>query len=113
MNRSALALVAFVALAACNTADFQGPVASSVRPCVAGPAVYCDAMAPGAGGCLGEPGSSDPSVRQFPTDASFALGCSASIVAGSTVDNCVAVQTCTCADVADAGDAGPRWTCSQ
>jgi len=108
MMRSLCFLV--LVCAACNQATLTTPPdASEQDACTVHAAVFCDAAAQG---CVG--GGSDPWVGTLPSDASFALGCTANVI-GTDRDPvsgvCKLAATCTCgAD--DAGDAAPAWVCT-
>ena len=114
--RSVLAASLFF-MSACATAELKpSPDASTARTCAATPVAYCDAMPPGAGGCVGDPDAADIAARQFATDASFPVGCTANLLVGTPDGlDCIPVATCRCS--APAGDAGsgapPAWSCAR
>jgi hypothetical protein len=103
---------------ACNQSTLNPlPDAGGPDACEAHAVIFCDAGAPGSGGCVGG-GTSDPNVALLPSDASFPVGCTANIT-GTERNNvtgfCNLVSQCTCQGDLDAGDAAatpPAWACS-
>ena len=94
----------------CNQAELTTvPDAGEGDACVARAVVFCDAS---PSGCVG--GGSDPFVSMLPSDASFAIGCTANVI-GTDRDPisgvCKLAAGCSCTGD-DAGDASPRWSCS-
>ena len=112
-----LLVALLVALPACATAELkQTPDASAGRSCATTPVAYCDAMPPGAGGCVGDPDAADIAARQLSTDASFPVGCTANLLVGTPDGlDCIPVATCHCS--APPGDASrgapPAWSCAR
>jgi hypothetical protein len=105
-------------LVACNDAELvQRPDAGQVNACVARAVTFCDAMAPSAGGCVAD--VNDPRAKLLPNDASYPLGCLATVLDGhqDVSGTCIVSESCRC-DGPDAGDDGGgtppplHWSCS-
>jgi len=101
------ASLALVSCVACNQAELQQAPDAGVDACVARTVAFCDAAAPDAQSCVGNP--SDAS--DLAGDAAFPVGCTANVI-GTTRDPitgvCKSVATCTC----EGDDASTRWVCS-
>ena len=99
-----------LACVACNQAELTiVPDAGVEDACVAHAVVFCDAS---PSGCVG--GGSDPFVSALPSDASFAIGCTANVI-GTDRDPvsgvCKLAAGCTC-NGDDAGDGSATWSCA-
>lgn len=104
-----LALFGFTLLAArapmgCSTAKVTD--ASDAKPqfeCQKSPFIFCQPVATGTSGCVGDPGSADSFLRRLPADKTYPEGCLANFVTPDPKieDVCGLEAVCSCTRVDD------------
>jgi hypothetical protein len=113
----ALALFGFAFLAArgptgCSTGDVKD--ASDAKPqfeCQKDPFIFCQPVAAGAAGCVGDPGSADSFLKRLPADKAYPEGCLANFVTPDpkVEEVCGLEAVCSCTRVDDSvADASVR-----
>lgn len=104
-----LGLFGFTLLAArgplgCSTGEVKD--ASDAKPqfeCQKSPFIFCQPVATGASGCVGDPGSADALLKRLPADKAYPEGCLANFVTPDPKieDVCGLEAVCSCTRVDD------------
>jgi len=119
MRESTLLIAAL--LVACNQADLRTapdgspdpedePIAT--RDCPDAAFSRCDAMAPGAGGCTGEP-EADGGAARISADVSWPPGCVVNVPSTyvTALGECLVAYACTCRRPGRTDGGASQWSC--
>lgn len=98
-----------VLTAGCNSAGLSVVGSPGDGGCDEHGVLFCEAGAPDAGGCLGDP--NDENTQFLRTNTRVPLGCKANIVGNASGEACSLVSSCTCSSTEDAGT-NPTWQCN-